>query len=440
MPPNHADLRIDPEWIVPVEPARAVLYRQSLLVRDGRIAAIIPRDLAEDWECKEHIVLPGHVLIPGLVNLHTHAAMTLLRGYADDLPLMTWLQEHIWPAEGRHMSPDFVRDGTRIACTEMLEGGVTCFNDMYFFPEAAVEAAVEAGIRLACGLIVVDFTTVYAGDADAYLQRGLALRDQWLDHPLVRFTLAPHAPYSVGDRALEKVVTYAEQLDLPVHMHIHETEDEIRQGLDKHGLRPLARLDNLGLLTPGLTAVHAVQLNEAEIELLAKHGCHVAHCPASNLKLGNGFAPVNHLLAAGVNVGLGTDGAASNNRLDMMGEMRLSALLAKNVKGDAATLPAHQALEMATLAGAKALGLGDEIGSLSVGKAADLVAVDLTSPAHQPCYDPVSHLVYSAGREEVRHVWVAGRQVVRDGRALQVDHARLAAQAQGWRERIGHHS
>ncbi|MBI5331240.1 MAG: TRZ/ATZ family hydrolase [Betaproteobacteria bacterium] len=440
MPPNHADLRIDPEWIVPVEPANAVLYRQSLLVRDGRIAAIVPRDLADDWECGEHLVLPGHCLIPGLVNLHTHAAMTLLRGYADDLPLMTWLHDHIWPAEARHMSADFVRDGSRIACAEMLEGGVTCFNDMYFFPEATLEAAVETGLRIACGLIVADFPSAYAGDADAYLQQGLALRDAWRDHPLVRFTLAPHAPYSVGDRSLEKVVTYAEQLDLPVHMHIHETEDEIRQGLEKYGLRPLARLNNLGLLTPGLTAVHAVHLTPGEIELLAGHGCHVAHCPASNLKLASGFAPVAGLLAAGVNTGLGTDGAASNNRLDLMGEMRLAALLAKGVSGNAAALPAHQALAMATLAGARALGMGDEIGSLTVGKQADLAAVDLTSPAHQPCYDPVSHLVYSAGREEVRHVWVAGRQVVRDGRALQVDHARLAAQAQGWRERIGHHS
>jgi 5-methylthioadenosine/S-adenosylhomocysteine deaminase len=432
----HADLRIDAGWIVPVRPSGRVLEQHSLLLRDGRIAALAPTSQADAWNATERLRLPGHVLMPGLVNLHTHAAMNLLRGYADDLPLMSWLTQHIWPAEGRHVCADFVRDGTRLACLEMLEGGITCFNDMYFFPEAAVEAAVETGMRIAAGIIVLDATTPYAADPDDYLGKGLAVRDAWRDHELVHFCLAPHAPYSVGDRALEKVVTYAAQLDLPVHMHVHETEDEIRHSLQHHGPRPLARLRSLGLLGPNLTAVHAVHVSEEEIDTLATHGCHVAHCPASNLKLASGFAPVAKLLAAGVNVGIGSDGAASNNRLDLFAEMRLAALLAKGVAGDPAVLPAHRALEMATLAGARALGLDDRIGSLEVGKSADVVAVDLAAPRSQPCYDPVSQLVYCAGREQVSHVWVNGRAVVAGGQSIRVDASEALVRAHAWRERI----
>lgn len=437
MSPHSADLRIDAGWIIPVRPAHQVLVNHSLLVRDGVIVALVPTPEAEQgWHAAKHVKLGNHALIPGLVNLHTHAAMNLLRGYADDLPLMTWLQQHIWPAEGRHVSAAFVRDGTRLACLEMLKGGVTCFNDMYFFPEGAVDAAVETGLRIAAGLILVDAPTPYAADPDDYLQKGVALRDAWRDHPLVNFCLAPHAPYTVGDRSLEKIVTYAAQLDLPVHMHIHETEDEIRQGIVSHGLRPLARLKALGLLGPGLIAVHAVHLTEQEIGWLAGHGCHVAHCPSSNLKLASGFAPVAGLLEAGVNVGIGTDGAASNNRLDLLGEMRLTALLAKGVSGDPARLPAHQALEMATLAGARALGLEDRIGTLELGKQADLVAVDLETVATQPCYDPVSQLVYSAGREQVSHVWVGGVAALAEGRSLHLDEAETLARAHAWRVRI----
>ena len=432
-----ADLRIDAGWIVPVQPAGQVLRHHSLMVRDGRITALVPgADADRLWQAAEAVHLPNHVLIPGLVNLHTHAAMSLLRGYADDLPLMTWLAQHIRPAENRHVSAAFVRDGTRLACLEMLRGGITCFNDMYYFPEGAVEAAVEAGMRIAAGLIVLDSATPYAADADAYLQKGLALRDAWLDHELAHFCLAPHAPYTVGDRALEKVVTYAAQLDLPVHMHIHETQDEIRAGQAKYGLRPLARLRALGLLGPGLVAVHGVHLNDEEIGWLAGHGCHLAHCPTSNLKLASGFAPVARLLAEGVNVGLGTDGAASNNRLDLFAEMRLAALLAKGASGDPAVLPAHQALELATLSGARALGLEQRIGSLEVGKQADVVAVDLSAAATQPCYDPISQLVYCAGREQVRHVWVGGKPAVRDGATVNLDEAEILARAHAWRVRI----
>jgi 5-methylthioadenosine/S-adenosylhomocysteine deaminase len=432
-----ADTRLDAEWIIPVEPDGVVLEKHSLIIHDGRIQAILPvADADHMFQSRERYRLPGHALMPGLVNLHTHAAMTLLRGYADDLPLMTWLQDHIWPAESRWVSPEFVHDGTRLACLEMLKGGVTCFNDMYFFPEVAVEAALDLKQRIAAGIIVVDFATAYAADPDGYLQKGMALRDAVRHHPLITFCLAPHAPYSTSDKTLDKVVTYAAQLDLPVHMHVHETEDEIQQSLQNHGIRPLARLQNRGLLGPGFIAVHAVQTDETELSQLATHGCHVAHCPTSNLKLASGVAPVQAMRNKGINIGLGTDGAASNNRLDLWEDMRLAALLAKGITGAADALPAASALRMATLNGAKALGLDREIGSLVPGKQADLLAVDLSAAYTQPCYDPISQLVYSASRHEVRHVWVGGKRVVENGRCVSADEQEIIHRARHWRDRI----
>jgi 5-methylthioadenosine/S-adenosylhomocysteine deaminase len=346
--------------------------------------------------------------MPGLVNLHCHAAMTLLRGLADDTPLMTWLQEHIWPAEAKHVSADFVHDGTLLACAEMLRGGITCFNDMYFFPEAAAKAVATSGMRAVIGLALLEFPTAYATDADDYLTKGLAARDALRDQPLLHFALAPHAPYTVSDRSFERIATLAAELDMPVHVHLHETTAEIEESLRIHGVRPLERLRRLGLITPNLIAVHAVHLDAGEIALLAAEGASVAHCPSSNLKLGSGIAPIAAMLERGINIGLGTDGAASNNRLDLLGEMRLAALLAKGASGDASILNAHQALRAATLGGAHALGLDREIGSLLPGKSADLCAVSLDDPILAPCYAPESHMVYVAGRENVSHVWVAG--------------------------------
>lgn len=436
-PPIDVDLRIDPTWIIPVEPEDALLAGHAVVVDAGRILDILPQAQADTrYQARTHRRLPDHALIPGLINLHTHAAMTLLRGYADDLPLMTWLQEHIWPAERRWVSREFVLDGTRLACLEMLEGGITCFNDMYFFPEAAVQAATEAGQRMAAGIIVIDFPSNYAADVDGYLEKGLALRDAMRSEPLVSFCMAPHAPYSTSDRSLEKVLVYAKQLDLPIHIHVHETHEEIRQGIAQYGVRPLERLRHLGLLGPDFIAVHAVHLLDEEVQLLADYGCHVAHCPTSNLKLASGIAPKASLLAKGVNVGIGTDGPASNNRLDCWQEMRLAALLAKGMSGRPEIVPARYALRMATLNGARALGLEEHIGSIEIGKQADLVAVDLSGPHTQPCFDPVSQLVYCAGREDVTQVWVAGREVVRDGRCLTLNEAEILGNAQIWRQRL----
>ncbi|MEW6591779.1 MAG: TRZ/ATZ family hydrolase, partial [Pseudomonadota bacterium] len=416
-----ADLLLLPQWVVPVEPDGA-LTDHAVVVRDGAILDLLPADAARArYAARVTLELPGRVLIPGLVNLHGHAAMTLLRGYADDLPLMAWLHERIWPAEKRHVSDAFVRDGTLLAAAEMLAGGVTTCNDMYFHPQAAAEAFLQAGMRATVGMIVMEFASAYAADADDYLAKGLAVRDALKDEPLLSFAFAPHAPYTVSDASFTRINTLAEQLGVPIHTHVHETEDEIRDSLKQYGVRPLERLARLGLLGPNFIGVHAVHVNEAEIALLAGHGCHVAHCPASNLKLASGIAPVADWLRAGVNVGLGSDGAASNNRLDLFAEMRLAALLAKGASGDAAALPAAAALKMATLAAARALNLDDRIGSIAPGKRADLVAVDLGGLPAQPVFDPVSHLVYVAGREHVTHVWVDGRPKLADRRLVDLE-------------------
>ncbi|MEY2632925.1 MAG: hypothetical protein RIR00_1579 [Pseudomonadota bacterium] len=429
------DLLIESRWIAPVEP-NVLLENHAIAVRRGRIVALLPASAArERFQATDTLQLDDHILIPGLINLHTHAAMSLMRGLADDLPLMTWLQQHIWPTEAALVSPEFVRDGTLLACAEMLLGGITCFNDMYFFPDAAAEAVDRSGIRAALGLTVLDFPNAYASDADDYLNKGLATRERWLNHPRLSFCLAPHAPYTVGNRSFQRVQTLADQLDLPIHLHIHETQDEINDSESRFGLRPLARLDQLGLLGPNLIGVHAVHLLPTEIELLAKRGCHIAHCPSSNLKLGSGIAPVPALQAAGINIGLGTDGAASNNRLDLFAEMRLAALLGKGCTGSPTTLNALAILDMATLNGARALGLEKRIGSLKPGKQADICAIDLSGPICQPCYNPLSHLAYVAGREQVSHVWVDGKQCVNNGALTLLHSAELKKTALLWQNR-----
>ena len=401
--------------MIPVNPAGRVLERHSVAIRDGRILALLPTAEADAaYRAAERTSLPRHALVPGLVNLHTHASMALMRGLADDMGLMRWLQERIWPAEARHVSPQFVYDGTLLACSEMLRGGITCFNDMYFYPGDAARAALDVGMRAALGLIVIDFPTAYANDADDYLTKGLAMRDALREQSLLSFCMAPHAPYTVSDRTFSRLVTLADELDLPVHMHVHETGDEIAQSVAQHGVRPLERLRRLGLVGPNLIAVHAIHVTPEEVALLANNGSSIAHCPSSNLKFASGFAPVAQMLAQGIVIGLGTDGSASNNRLDLFQEMRQAALLAKAVSGDAGALPAQRALAMATLDGARALRLDHAIGSIENGKFADLTAVEFGVPDMLPCYDPISHLVYAAGRENVSHVWVAGRLLVRN--------------------------
>ncbi len=433
---QSVDLIIHARWIVPIRP-RSVLHDHALAVHDGHILAIGPAEEIRARYTAAHTTrLDRHVLMPGLVNAHTHAAMTLMRGLADDLPLMTWLNEHIWPVEGRFVSPEFVAMGTELAVVEMLRGGTTTFNDMYFFPEAAAEVAQRMGMRATIGHIIIDFPTAYAANADACLQAAADLLPRLRRMPLIRQSIAPHAPYTVSDAGLRGARDLAKMEDLPVHMHVHETAHEVQEATDRDGMRPLARLARLGLLDQHFLAVHMTQLNDEDLAICRDSGLHVAHCPESNLKLASGMAPIAVLRQQGIGLAIGTDGAASNNDLDMLGELRTAALLAKGVRGDPTAFPAWEALEAATLGGAEAIGWGAETGSLEPGKAADCIAIDLDHPATFPVHDPVSQVVYCVGRDQVSHVWVNGNPRIVEGRAVDWDTQDLFARARIWAQRI----
>ncbi len=433
---SAVDLLIHPGWIVPVLPRGAVLENHSLAVSGGRIEAILPRAQALQLEAKQELDLRGHALLPGLVNLHGHAAMSLLRGYADDLPLMPWLEQHIWPAEGRHVSAGFVGDGTSLACAEMLRAGVTTFSDMYFFPEAAAQAAREAGMRCQLAFPVFDFPTAWGSGPDDYISKGLRLRDDLKHRELINVAFGPHAPYTLSRQHLEKVATLAAELDVAVQIHLHETRGEVLAHVEAHGERPIDTLDAVGLLGPRTQCVHMTDVGAQDIELLARSGAHVVHCPQSNMKLASGSCPVTRLLDKGINVALGTDGAASNNDLNLFGEMQAAALLGKLASGDAAALPAADALYMATMGGARALGLEEQIGSLEPGKQADMIAVDLSGPECQPLYHPLSQLVYACNGSQVSHSWVAGKPLMAQRELLSIDLADTLQRAASWRDTI----
>jgi len=430
-----------PRWIAPVEPAGVVLENQAVVIQDRRIAAIGPlQTLLHAWPQARRIDLPHHLVTPGFVNLHSHAAMALLRGAADDLPLEQWLNERIWPMEAQLLGEDFVFDGSVLACAEMLRSGITCFNDMYFFPESTVRAARIFNLRAAVAIVVLDFPTPWASGPDEYLRKGLDMRDHLHDQDRIHCTLGPHAPYSVADGPMREIAKLAAELSMPIHIHVHETAHEVAQGIARYGRRPLARLAELGILGPETLAVHAVHLDASDIALLAATGAHVAHCPHSNLKLGSGIAPIAKLLAAGVPVGIGTDGSASNNRLDLLAEARTATLLAKGATADASVWGAHSTLESMTLRGARALGLDHEIGSLKVGKCADLLAFDLNDPALKPVYDPVSQLIYAAERRHLDAVWMDGQLVVHQQQFKNPETARVlaevAARAGVWQTKV----
>ncbi len=413
-----------------------VLKGHGLGVRDGRIALIAPRAVALKYQAIETRELEGMLLAPGLINAHGHAAMTLFRGLADDLPLQRWLKDHIWPAESRWVDEDFVRCGTELAIAEQLKGGITCFSDMYFYPSVVSELVHKHGVRAQITIPVLDFPVPDARDADEALRNGVALFDDLKHHPRITIAFGPHAPYSVADDKLESIRVLVAEMDAGVHMHVHETAHEVQEALRKHGERPLARLARLQLLGPRFQAVHMTQVDDDDLALLTEHNCSVIHCPESNLKLASGFCPVERLWEAGINVAVGTDGAASNNDLDLLGETRTAALLAKAVAGSATALDAHRALRMATLNGARALGIDEHTGSLEIGKFADLVALDLSGLAQQPVYDPVSQLIYSTSRDAVRHVWVGGKQLLESGRLTRMDEQQVIANARQWGERI----
>ncbi|MDE2428408.1 MAG: TRZ/ATZ family hydrolase [Burkholderiales bacterium] len=428
---------IHPQYLIPVEPRATVLREHCLIFDDAGIAALLPsHEARQQYPDAKHLELAAHALLPGFVNLHAHSAMSLLRGLADDLTLMNWLNHHIWPAEKKHVSHEFVFDGSLYAMAEMLRGGTTTVNDMYFHHDAVALAGLHAGMRTVVGCSILEFPTGYASNAAEYLEKAINVQAEFAGQSGVDFRLAPHAPYTVADDTFQKIIALAEQHDMGIHCHIHETQYEIDESLKQYGARPLTRLHKLGLLNQRLIAAHMVHANDDEIALLAQQGVHIAHNPASNLKLASGFARIDAMQKAGVNVGLGTDGAASNNKLDLLGDLRMAALLAKAQSGNPTALNAFAALEMATLSGAKALGMDQKIGSLKAGKQADLIAIDLSAIETQPLFDPISQIIYAAGREQISHVWVNGKCLMEDRQLQTLNQNALQEKAKWWQDRI----
>ena len=436
---QHRYQILQPDWIVTVNSSFEVLQDYAVVIEDNRILSLTSIDEIIDlpfYQQAELVRLPDCALLPGLVNSHTHASMSLFRGMADDLPLMEWLTEHIWPAEARWVDSQFAADGFKLAAAEMIRSGTTCLNDMFYFPDEIARCAQQIGMRSVVGLIVLDFPSPWAKTADEYLHKALAVHDEIREFSLVSSALAPHAPYTVSDEPLRQIAMYSNELDVPVHMHLHETAAEVAEAQQNNGQRPLERLDQLNLLNSNLIAVHMTELDEFEIERIAEAGVNVAHCPESNLKLGSGFCPVASLLEKGVNVCLGTDGAASNNDLDLLGEMRTAAMLAKGSSGNASACNARQAIEMATINGARALGMADRIGSIEVGKCADLIAINLASLNTQPLYEPVTQIVYAAASRQVSHVWIDGVAQLRDFELCNLDSDEIIARASSWARKI----
>ncbi|MEO8803832.1 MAG: TRZ/ATZ family hydrolase [Rudaea sp.] len=434
---SAVDSVLEARWVIPIEPSGVVLEHHAVAVAGDTIADVLPIAAArEKYANVDRVDLSTHALIPGLVNAHTHNPMTLMRGLADDLPLMIWLQDHVWPTEARFMGAEFVRDGIELAIAEMLRGGTTCCNESYFFPDVQAATYLQHGFRASVGLPIIEFPSPWAASPDEYFDKGLATYDEFKSEQLITLTIAPHAPYTVSDESFGRIRVLSDQLDIPVHIHLHETAQEVEDSKKLHGVRPFARLQGLGLMNDHLIAVHMTQLLDAEIAACAAAGVCVVHCPESNLKLASGFCPAEKLRHAGVSLAIGTDGCASNNDLDMFGETRSAALLAKGVSGDASAFDASYALQAATLNGARALGLGERIGSIVPGKQADLTAVDMDSLEMHPVYNVASQLVYAGSRREVSDVWIAGVRKLHHGVLVGIDVDALRAKTQAWRARI----
>lgn len=414
-----------------------VLTDSAVAIAGDQIIAVGPKQhLVDEYPEAIHTALENHILAPGLINAHGHTAMTLLRGMADDYPLMDWLEAHIWPAEAQYVDYDFVHDGAQLGIAEMLQSGTTCFGDMYFFPNATAAAAEKMGMRAQINFPILEVPSAWAQNAEEYFDKGLAVSDEYRNSPLVTTAFGPHAPYTVSDSSFERIAMLAEEIDCNIHCHVHETAIEVANSVDQYGITPLARLHQLGVLSHRSQAVHMTQVDEQSQELLLASGASVIHCPTSNLKLASGYCPAAQLQNAGLRVGLGTDGAASNNSLSLFETLRSAALLAKHQSNDAATLSAGQALHMATLGGAQALGMEEQIGSIEVGKQADIIAIDTHCAAMQPVYSPVSQLVYTEASAAVSHVWVAGQARVVDGALVDTDMNAIIARSQQWRDRI----
>ena len=439
---QQADLLIFPEWLFTAHPSENSPYGEchndyGVAVKGGQIVAIAPsEEIKALWQSDNSETHPGKILLPGFVNTHCHSAMTLLRGIANDLPLMEWLEGHIWPAEGAHVNEQFVYDGTLLAAAEMIRCGTTCFNDMYFFPEATLKAGLQAGMRTSAGIIAIDFPSAYAQNPREYLDKGLDTLSRYKDKPNAKMMLAPHAPYTVGDELFTEIAALSAEHGLGIHVHLHETAFEVASAVEQSGKRPFQRLLDLGVLNSKTLAVHMTQLTDDEIQQCGDLGVNVAHCPESNLKLASGFSPSTALTRAGANICIGTDGAASNNDLDMLSELRSASLLAKAQSQDATAINAAQTLQMATYNGAKAIGWENETGSLHLGKSADMQLIDLNRIETQPCYDPVAQVVYSTSRDQITDVWCRGEALMRDRTLKTLNEAELLATANAWHEKI----
>ncbi|MGH1440748.1 MAG: TRZ/ATZ family hydrolase [Cellvibrionaceae bacterium] len=434
---EQCDLLLSAKWIIPVIPKNKTYSDCSLVITDGKISAILPTQEAKNrYQAKEQLDLGEHIITPGLINAHGHAAMSLLRGYADDLPLDTWLNEHIWPAEGQHVSANFVKEGTQLAIAEMIRSGTTCFSDMYFFPDQTAAAAHDAGIRCQITFPVLEFPSAWGSNADDYISKGLSLRDQYRSHELIKIQFGPHAPYTVSDETFARIAVLAPELQSGIQVHLHETKKEVTDSENNEGKRPIQRLFDLNVLTPLTQCVHMTELNDDDIALIKKAGAHIIHCPESNLKLASGFCPAAKLLENGINVALGTDGCASNNNLDMFGEMHTAALLGKAVAGNAAALSAHQTLEMATINGAKAMGIDNVTGSLEVGKDADIIAIKIDPLEQAPLYDPLSQLVYTHNGHRISHSWVKGKSLMQNRQLMTLNEQEIIANSKQWQDKI----
>ncbi len=431
------DLLLHASWVATVDNENTVINDGCIAIRASEIVAVCRSDeAAEQYSAKEQIQLSGQLLIPGLINGHGHSAMTLLRGFADDLPLMSWLEDHIWPAEGQWVDEQFVRDGTNIAIAEMLRSGTTCFTDMYFFPNIVAETAHNLGVRAQIAFPVVEMPTAWAQSADEYIDKGLQCMDDYKNSAYVQTCFGPHAPYSVSQATLERVALLSDELDAAVHIHAHETQSEIATFVSEKNQRPIEFLHSLGLTSPRLQCAHMCNTQASDHELLAETGSHVVHCPRSNLKLASGFCQTDALINAGVNISLGTDGSASNNSLDMIGEMNSAALLGKAVAMRADAISAKETLRMATINGAKTMGIDSLVGSLEAGKQADIVSIDLNGIETLPVYDPVSNLAYSCGRDNVSNVWVAGKAQLIDKKLTSINTLQLKEIANQWHAKI----
>ena len=434
---KNASIIISASWIFTSNSEGQLLSDYSIVIENDKIIDLVPQDkVFDEYEANDTYQLTDYILIPGLINTHTHAAMSLFKGFADDLPLQDWLNDYIWPAEKEFINSSFVKDGSILALSEMIKSGVTTFNDMYFFPDATAEAVKELGVRSNIGLVVLDFPTNYATDPEDYLLKGFEFRDKWRNEELITTSIAPHAPYSVSDEAFTLINTYSEELSINIHTHLHETQWEIEDSIEKYGITPVQRLNNLGIIGPSLMAVHCVHLNDQDMATLAKNKASIVHNPSSNMKLGSGIADIAKMLKQNLNISLGTDSSASNNRLDIMEEMRLAALLIKGSTKSPESFSANEAIKMATINGAKALGLESIIGSIEKNKKADLVAIDLNSIENQPIYNPLTTLVYSSSRSDVSYVWIDGEIKLKDKKLVKIDEERIIQLAKKWQRKL----